>query len=340
MIHKHVVLIAMLSAVVSVVARAHPQSLSVESVSGIGEVNKITLPQGFSGSIICAQDNAHYTAAGFKWPWGNVLTVRGRNSTFMRAISTPKHNFVFSPRWSLNKEILFDYGTDSASFSLYAVACWDGKSLQAQTLLSDLSWKIIQTSPSSRFLAFIRGGQPILGQGGTTPASLCTFDLQTKTEKRWGEAEPIFGSVAWGGDDTLLFSLKPTDAEQKAMRPADTKIKPLEWKPKIYAASLATGQVNPLIEDAQRPAPSPDGKWLVFLSSCDPSPPVKEAAPTIKPDPTIPQAQASNSFLVLSRADGSEPPLVSSEARGAPNIVWFPDSSGFALCDTHFAGGC
>ena len=94
-----------------------------------------------------------------------------------------------------------------------------------------------------------------------------------------------------------------------------------------------------LLDDAQRPKPSPDGKWLLFLSSRDPSPLAKEAETEIKPDPTLPQLKRNALFLVLARANGSEPRLVRREEHGAPDIIWFPDSSGFALCDTRFAGG-
>jgi len=315
-------------------------AVSPLAVTGHTEkTNPFVMEKSFEGSVVCAQDDSRYTAAGFNWPWQNVLTVATASSEFVRSVSTPRYNFVFNTRWMSRDNVFFQYGTNDASFALYSVALWNTKSAQAQPLLSGLNWKIVQPSPSGRYLSFIRGGQPIPGEGGATPASLCTLDLQTKGEKRWGEAEPLFGSVAWASDDTLLFSMAPSEAEQKAMRPADVKTKPLEWKPTIYAASLSTGQMRPLIQGAQRPAPSPDRKWLLSLSYCDPSP-VKDEAPAVKADPTLPQAKAGSTlFLVLSRADGSEPHLVRREERGAPNIVWFPDSSGFALCDTRFAGG-
>lgn len=291
------------------------------------------------GSLVFAQDNARYTAAGFNWPWANILAVRGEQLNLTRNVGVSPYNFVFRPRWMSNGDVLFEHGDPTSSSNLYSLARWDGKSAQAQTLVSELSWKIVQPSPSGRFLAFIRGGQPIPGRGGATPASLCTLDLQTKVEKRWGEAEPLFGSVAWASDDILLFSLAPSEAEQSAMRPAAANAKALEWKPTIYEASLASGKMRSLIEGAMRPAPSPDGKWLLYLSYTDPSPPAPETAPKIKPDPTLAPVKTQETlWLVLSRADGSEARLVRGEARGAPHIVWFPDSSGFLLCDTRLAG--
>jgi hypothetical protein len=293
-----------------------------------------------SARIIYIDDNAKYGAGGFKWPWDNVMVTSVEGKLKANKVGVPKWEFALSPRWLPDDTSLFFYGDITTSYSTYSLARWDGKSSQAQTLLTNLSWKIVQPSPSGRFLAFIRGGQPIPGRGGATPASLCTLDLVTKIEKRWGEAEPLFDSVTWARGDTLLFSLAPSEAERKAMRPTGGATKPLEWKPKIYTASLSSGQMRPLVADAMRPAPSPDGKWLLSLSYHDPSPPAPEAAPKIKPDPTLAQAKPDNAlFLVLSRADGSEPRLVRSETRGAPNIIWFPDSSGFALCDTRFAGG-
>ena len=321
--------------------QAQSQTLSVEPLVSASEIEGIKSPvieQDFSGSIVCAQDDSRYTAAGFNWPWKNVLTTHNLNSQIIRGISTPNYNFVFNPRWLSKSDVLFQYGSNDGSSALFSVAQWNTKSAEAQTLLSGLSWKIVSSSPSGRYLSFIRGGQPISGRGGATPASLCTLDLQTKVEKRWGTTEPLFDSVAWASDDTLLFSLSPSEAEQRAMQPADVNTKPLEWKPTIYAASLSTGETRPLVNDAIRPAPSPDGKWLLSLFYDDPSP-VKDEAPIVKPDPTIPQPNAGNAlFLVLSRADGSEPRLLRREEGGAPDLVWFSDSSGFALCDTRLAG--
>ncbi len=308
------------------------------SASEIGEIKAPLVEQDFSGSFVCAQDDSRYTAAGFNWPWKNVLTVYSSNSQIIRGVSTPDYNFVFNPRWLSKSDVLFQYGSNDGSSALFSVAQWNTKSAEAQTLLSGLSWKIVSPSPSGRYLSFIRGGQPIPGRGGATPASLCTLDLQTKVEKRWSTTEPLFDSVAWASDDTLLFSLAPNEAEQRAMQPTDVNTKLLEWKPTIYAASVSTGQTRPLVKDAMRPAPSPDGKWLLSLSYNNPSP-VKDEASIIKPDPTIPQPNAGNAlFLVLSRADGSEPRLVRREEGGALDLVWFSDSSGFALCDTRLAG--
>jgi len=325
-------------------AQAHFQILSLsplEPTSQFKKINPVVLKQDFSGSVVCAQEDAKYTSAGFNWPWENVLTIRGPNSNIVRSVSTPKHNFVFNPRWMPGGRVIFEYGPDSESWSLYSVALWDGSGspTTATTLVSGLSWKIVQPSPSGRFLAFVRGGQPIPGRGGATPASLCTLDLQTKVEKRWGKGEPMFTSVAWANDDTVLFSLVPSEAERRAIRMADATGKPSQWQPAIYAATLSTEQVRPLVQGAIQPAPSPDGKWLLSLSYNNPSS-VKDEAPTIQPDPTLLQAKVVGTlFLVLSRADGSEPRLVCREEQGAPNIVWFPDSSGFALCDTRLAGG-
>ncbi len=284
--------------------------------------------------IVYINDDAKYTASGFNWPWNNVLIASSQGNIKAWKMDVPKWNFAFSPRWLPNGSAIILYGEMSASYSTYSIALWDGKSLETQTLVSDLSWKIVQPSPSGRYLAFIRGGQPIPGRGGRTPASLCTFDLQTKTENKWGDAEPLFGGISWSINDTLLFSLAPSETEQKAMRPTDANVKPLNWKPKLYAASPDTGQMRILLDDAQRPKPSPDGKWLLFLSSHDPSPLTENAETEIKPDPTIVQNKGNPLFLVLARLDGSNPNLVRREDHGAPDIVWFPDSSGFALCDT------
>lgn len=293
------------------------------------------------GTLTYTQNNAEYLPSGFNWPWANVLGLRSKNLDIANDVGTQPYDFLFNPRWMPSGDVIFQYGDFTSSYNTYALALWDRKVGKATTLLKNLYWKVIQPSPTGRYLAFVRGGQPLPVSGGAAPTFVYTLDLKTGEEKRWGKSQVIPNSISWAGDNTLLFSLIPTDEEIKAIQ-AKNKAKEAEdeiinWKPQIYALSLPSGNFTSLMLDATRPVTSPDGKWLLFDSYNNPSPEVTKVPYKINPDPTLPRSAArSGAYLVLSKADGSEQRLVRRGDRKASKIIWYPDSSGFALCDTRF----
>ena len=288
------------------------------------------------GSIVFATDNSTYSAAGFTWPWKNTLQF-GATRAFR--VETPKLDFIWDPQWLSDNSLIFKFGDPNSSYFPYSLALWDTKSAKAQTIAEGLSWKIILPSPIGRFLAYIRGGTEIPLQGGTTPSSLCTYDLQTRTETTWPQGKPLAGTLSWTPNNTLLFSRAPTDEEQKALRADSAK----PWHPSIYEADPFNQNVDLRFDKAWRATVSPDDESLTYHSYQNPTLPASAnetiddvAAPT---QTTQNGEQGASMFLVVARRDGSQPQLVREEKRGASPIFWLPDNKSFLICETRFAGG-
>ncbi len=287
------------------------------------------------GNIVFATDSSTYSAAGFTWPWQNTLQF---NATHAFQVETPKLNFIWDPQWLSDRSVIFKFGNPNSSYLPYSLALWDTKSSTAQTIAKGLSWKIILPSPNGRFLAYIRGGAEIPLRGGTTPSSLCTYDLQTKTEQTWPQGQPLPGTLSWTPNNTLLVSLAPSDEEQRALR-ANSAIPAKTWSPSIYEADPFTQSVTPRIDNAWRATVSPNDEWTAYYSFQDPTKlEISDKAET-SPDEAKSQEQKAKMFLVVARRDGSQPQLVRPEPRGASPIFWLPDNKSFLICETRFAGG-
>ena len=288
------------------------------------------------GDVVFARDNATYGAAGFSWPWQNTLQF---NSTRAFQVETPKWDFIWDPQWISDRSVVFKFGDLNSSYSTYSLARWDTKSAKAQTIAQGLSWKIVLPSPNGRFISYIRGGAEIPLQGGTTPSSLCTYDLQTQKETVWPQGEPLPGTLSWTPNNTLLFSRAPTDEEQKALRSDSAK----PWYPSIYEADPFNQNVELRFDKAWRATVSPDDEWISYYSYQNPTLPASSnetrdavAAPT---QTTQSGEQGASMFLVVARRDGSQPQLVREEKRGASPIFWLPNNKSFIICETRFAGG-
>lgn len=287
------------------------------------------------GNIVFATDSSTYSAAGFTWPWQNTLQF---NATHAFQVETPKLNFIWEPQWFSDSSVIFKFGNPNSSYTTYSLAQWDGKSSEAHTLATGLYWKVVLPSPNGRFLAYIRGGAEIPLRGGTTPSSLCTYDLQTQTEQTWPQGEPLPGTLSWTPNNTLLFSLTPNDEEKKALR-ANSATPPKTWSPSIYEADPFTQAVAPRIDNAWRATVSPDDEWTAYYSFQDPTQPTTPDEVKTAPKEAASQEQKAPMFLVVARRDGSQPQLVRPEPRGASPIFWLPDSKSFLICETRFAGG-
>ena len=307
---------------------ATPSEVNSKLFTGFVEKTKL-------GNIVFAADNAMYSAAGFSWPWQNILQF---NSSRAFQVETPKWNFVWEPQWLSDESVIFKFGDLNSSYSTYSLTLWNTKRATAKTIAEGLSWKIILLSPSGRFLAYIRGGAEIPLRGDTTPSSLCTYDLQTQKETVWPQGEPLPGTLSWTPNNTLLFSFVPPAEEQKALRSNSTT--PQRWYPSIYEADPFNQSVESRIEKAWRATISPDDEWIAYYSYQNPTPPDEVSKnPTALPQTAQDQEQGAPLFLVVARRNGSQPQLVRQETRGAAPIFWMPDSKSFLICDTRFAGG-
>ena len=290
----------------------------------------------FKGELVFASDNAIYTAAGFEWPWENTLNFASSNlpSAQTYEITAARGDFVYSPQW-LKENILFKAGDPNSSYGTYQLIDWNRTKGEFVTVAKNLSWRLVLTSSSERYVSYIKGAQPIPLRGGVTKASLRTFDLQTQEEKRWGDGEPLLGHSSWSPDDKLLFSLARDSAEEKE-RSNQAKADPnFVWRPSIYEADPATGNTKVLVRDAVRAKVSPDDQWMAFVSFNNPL--ILEDKKQIQPDPTLPSSKSST-FLVIARRDGSQPQLVSTSIRNGFSLLWAPDSQSFFVCDTRYAG--
>ena len=288
------------------------------------------------GNIVFATDDSTYSAAGFTWPWQNTLQF---DATRAFRVETPKLDFVWDPQWLSGNSVIFKYGDPNSSYTTYSLAQWDSKSSKAHTIAKGLYWKIILPSPNGRFLAYIRGGAEIPLRGGTTPSSLCTYDLQTQRETVWPQGEPLPGTLSWTPNNTLLFSRAPTGNEQKALRSDSAK----PWYPSIYEADPFNQNVELRFDKAWRATVSPDDNWIAYYSYQNPTLPALSNG--TRDDVAAVPATAQNAeqetamFLVVARRDGSQPQVVRQEKRGASPIFWLPDNKSFLICETRFAGG-
>ena len=291
------------------------------------------------GEVAFANNNAIYKAEGFSWPWQNIIQFNSSNSERRFQIHTPQWDFLWDPQWLSDGSVIFKYGDPNSSYSTYSLALWNTKSSIAQTIAKGLSWKIILPSPNGRFCAYIRGGAEIPLQGGVTPSSLCTYDLQTQKETVWPQGEPLAGTLSWTPNNTLLFSRAPTDEEQKALHADSAK----PWYPSIYEADPFNQNVNLRFDKAWRATVAPDDESVAYYSYQNPTLPMasNETHDAVAaPAPTTQSAeQGASMFLVVARRDGSQPQLVREEKRGASPIFWLPDNKSFLICETRFAGG-
>lgn len=290
----------------------------------------------FRGDLVFASDNADYTAAGFVWPWENNLNFASPNAPSAQTydVTTAKWDFIYSPQW-LKENVLFKTGDPNSSYGTYQLIYWNRAKSEFVTVAQKLSWRLVLTSPSGRYVSYVKGAQPIPLRGGVTAASLRTFDLQTQEEKVWGHGEPLLGNSSWTPDDTLLFSLARDSVEEKERSDEAKLDKTLVWRPSIYEADPATGDAKVLVTDAIRATVSPNNQWMTFVSFNDPSPPKEKTE--IQPDPTLPNSKPS-AFLVMARRNGSQPQLVSTSIRGGFSLLWASDSQSFVVCETRYAG--
>jgi hypothetical protein len=314
---------------------------------------------GFQGRLVYAWDTAHYGPAGFSWPWDSYLVFRhfGESAGEARAagnttslvshpvshqVDTPFQTFLFEPQFSPNGEhVLFKVGDPDSSFGTYVPYIWNLKTQQLRKVEApnqSIGYRLILWSYNSRYIAYLRGATNI-PFGGSVPAELHVYDVQTGTDRSIVKNEGIINSVAWASNDNLLFTvLSKLKKDQQAQNSRKSErddvdsgehIAPIQLD--IYEAPAALGHPKLLIRHGYRPNVSPDGKWIAFFGS-----------------PDVDQSQkwsldyfhsSWGTYLLLSDRIGKERKIIRREQGGRYSILrWMPDSQHLLVIKPSYKG--
>lgn len=217
----------------------------------------------------------------------------------MYRITPPLAQVVFDPQFSPDGQyILLKSGWPYDRRGVYKIYLWNLKTKKLQSGPEEmLSWRRIQWSPDSNYLAYVRGGdaEGFELDGRTAPLRVCIYSLKTGISRIVAQNRGVT-AMTWTRQNTLLYTFWPEMTQElvnsatklPAANPASAS-KDIEYQntskearrsvqPSIYEIPAADGSPKEIIKDVYGPshpltklgvtipAPSPDGKWIAFLA--------------------------------------------------------------------------
>ena len=194
-----------------------------------------------------------------------------------------------------------------------------------------------QWSPDGNYIAYIMGGtqngEPYGDGGYYGPLTLRVLNWRTGEDRAVVSNDTIWRSWSWKAPNTLLYGMLSNEeaaivAEQEQIQEARQQAlakgeegarqlldveKKSPPQPSVFEYSTQTKKSRLLIRDAYRPIASPDGKWIAFFGSEDPSKP----APLRNGWEAVP----SGSSLSIIKADGTQRRALNLQPTYG-NLVW------------------
>lgn len=283
----------------------------------------------FQGELVYAWDTGplFYTGSGTEQPGQSFLTLHmlggppAKTSTY--PVTIPKYLNIYGPLLSPDgNKLLFKVGDSlTSSWGTYRPVLLDLRTQKKQEVpaasqsVGDLT---MRWSSDGRYLAYLEDGfEQAFGHYQT--ATLFIYDTQTGKTRKVVENDGVIDSFAWTTRDRLLYSAFPP-GEPPARPPAD-----------LYEFSTTTGKSVLLRHDAYRPVPSPDGKFVAFISVQNPDEKVKSKSAK-KLAWRFTYEYAVNKYLVLWSRRNNTTRLIRRETLPQfSDLRWQPDSQGLVL---------
>ncbi len=280
----------------------------------------------YNGRIAVATNDAEYTRnVGFQWPWNNIIEVidvnQGELKRQSHAVFQDRKDFVFSPDWSKDGNLLFSIG-ERDQYSSFDLARLNPANDKVHPIATGLASGPAVPSSDGRFVAYVEGGHSY----PTAPVEeqfLRVRDM--KTDKVVGKSLGFgnYFQMSWLSSDILLFNMS-----------APAKRRNLPDSNSIWQINAFSGKSELFRRDAFSAQASPDGKWFTCLSYDNPSTDKIERAlpiyayrnPATKPPPL---------YIILCSADQSVVKTVTHHLPSfAAEIIWTADSKRFAIYES------
>ena len=201
---------------------------------------------------------------------GNQIagTVGAGQSAIATYGAADSDGMTFDPLFSPNgRSIAFKSGDKGDDHSRYNLFLWDTdgrkiiKATKRLIYFQQVSW-----CPDSQKIAFVTGGNS-LGDPlpGDSTTALDVYDEKSNEQKTIVSHPVVFlgdtfnyhglKHFHWINKNTLIYSRLPEVTGPKGAA-----------QPNIYEADLQTLKQTKIVDDAYAPNPSPDGRWIAFLS--------------------------------------------------------------------------
>jgi WD40 repeat protein len=299
--------------------------------------------EGITGQMAFTHHTAEYGKGGYTWPWDNYFAVRqfplqekdqpipaAQELVSFYKVTVQRPGYIVQPLFSPDGTMLaFKVGAYSSSFDRFTLHIYNINTHTLETIDAPYNsiyfWRALW-SPDSRYLLYYRGGFRFPTPGETPPLELWAYDRQAKKSIFIARNAGLLGNVAWTAKNTILYSLTlDNSANGEAPIRADV-LSPL------YEYNFTTKQSTKVLEDAIRPTPSPDGKWIIAFGK------------RLIEEKTVGQQAkrwTSNRYLTLFSRQGEKPNVIREEV--APTIErtflrWSPDSNICYRLTTLFKG--
>lgn len=307
-----------------------------------------------------------FAAPGDKPSWEKYLVLRhvgltnGERSFARYPVKAPFG--VFDPQFSPDRRyVLFKGGQSGGRYDHYLFFLWNLQTKQVRQVQQGSdetpSYLRLHWSPSSKYIAYLMGGDVEGERDPRDPLRLYTYNLKTG-RKSFIARDPSVKSLSWTHQDTLLYT-KMSESQSAAVangtqneREGVSDVPVLH--PSIFEASAQGGLSKKIVDGGFDPSPSPDGQWIAYLGWSNDAPNALEedqgnVGETGEPKPgsavrkkatsKLPESANHLNLYLFNRLNFKRMLIRSGLKRDNPfELFWMPDSKKLVTMETATEG--
>jgi Tol biopolymer transport system component len=196
-----------------------------------------------------------------------VLITYSHNSSSksgqtVRIFHVQSKQHVFGPSVSPDgRMVLFKVGYPWNEDGSFRIHLWNRANNKTDVIPQELSYRNVLWSPTSRYLALVRGADAEGHSYANGNQEILAYDtVSRKTEILARHKKLALGS--WSDIESLLYVLYPSPTRLPTIKSETHKLP--DSRPDIHEVSLR-GQDKKIIVHGYNPAASPNGKWIAYL---------------------------------------------------------------------------
>jgi len=171
------------------------------------------------------------------------------------------------------KYVLFKLGTYGDIYDSFRIYIWNLSSNTVdQVTQSDLTYYPVSWSPSSKYIAYLEGGDMFGGEYGIAgiyrPLKLFVYDVEKKANRYIARGQSL-RYFTWSGKDSIFYNQTAAEHARTENDPSDKSLH-LQGKQNIYETFVVDGATKLLISGAKIQIVSDDRSKVLFLNSHNP----------------------------------------------------------------------